>query len=753
MIPSFTEVLNVSITASWLVLAVAAMHLVLRKAPKRLHCALWSLVAVRLLLPFSIESPHSLIPSVQTVPESYLFAEGTPLGEPARLEIVENPALGEDVTVALDTTVDQVQLWDLRMSLVWLFGMGLMGIYAMYSYLHLRLRLRYAAPAGEGYYVCDDISMPFILGLLRPKIYLPSAMDSASVIHVLAHERAHLKRLDYVWKPLGYGLLTVHWFNPVMWLAYWLLCRDIELACDEQVIRDMDRASVRAYSEALVLCSAPGRWIAACPLAFGEVGVAGRVKAMLSYKKPGFWVLAMAVVASVFVTFSFLTDPAEAKPALDRICKEKDSRITVQTERDIHVMLYKDWLPEDVLNGYEHAFRPGEIPVYERENTTLSLMFARLSGTDLLLTFAFSYDLPASGTITLPFSVVDGEREWALNCTGVHDFVTDYPDAAYVAIYGKEAQFSVRLNMEVYKTAEDYVAFTLEGMNDLTYVSEDTDITPLMGAYYNVEKVLYSHPDYGYEESDVPEYLVGADLTLSSRVEGPEDEHWATVGTLGTLSPVDLDGGWFEALFRNEHWQSQDESAVNLRRMNQSAWRCDTDSTSPPVSHLLLHQKNGAVYMAVLAEQGSVLTQLFRLERGDACEETELLYRRYLMESEEEPPHPTLQLCSDRTFTYTESVFSSYLYYGSYTFSGRELVLKTSDDRYTWYFAQEEDRLIFDAERSDPMRFARIGQDYKDIPDGARFRLLETYASGAFSPTTSIDLDLPESYEVACMLE
>lgn len=310
---SFTDILNTSIAASWLVLAVAAARLVLKKAPKALHCALWALVAVRLLSPVSIESALSLIPSREVISGDYLVLEpgDREFSQPAELTIITNPVYEDRVTVEIEPTVDRVQHWDLAATIVWLTGVGAMGIYAFYSYLSLRLRVRMAARLQRNVYECDDIASPFILGLFRPRIYLPSDLDESTRAHVLAHENAHLKRLDHLWKPLGFGLLAVHWFNPMMWLGYCLLCRDIELACDEKVIKKLDKGAVRAYSEALVRCTVSHRSIALCPLAFGEVGVKDRIKAMTRYKKPGLILTVLALAVSIVIGVCFLTDPAE----------------------------------------------------------------------------------------------------------------------------------------------------------------------------------------------------------------------------------------------------------------------------------------------------------------------------------------------------------------------------------------------------------------------------------------------------------
>ena len=307
---SFLKLLNTSISASWLILVVIGLRFVLKKAPKSIHCLLWALVAVRLLMPFSIESPFSLQPSAQTVPEMYLTLEGETLQYGAVLEVVGNSLYPQSGTPQpAGASIDRVQVQDVFLSLGWAVGVGVLVLYALISYLRLRRRVGASVNLRENIWVCDYIDTPFILGLLRPRIYLPSTLEGKELVHVLSHERAHLKRKDHWWKPLGFALLTVYWFNPLIWLAYILLCRDIEMACDERVIRDLETEEKKSYSAALLNCSVKRHMIAACPLAFGEVGVKARVKSVLNYKKPAFWVVVIAVVISIAVAVCFLTDP------------------------------------------------------------------------------------------------------------------------------------------------------------------------------------------------------------------------------------------------------------------------------------------------------------------------------------------------------------------------------------------------------------------------------------------------------------
>lgn len=316
---SFSDILNVSITASWLVLAVLILRLLLKKAPKWTHVALWGLVAVRLLLPFSIKSIFSLIPSTQTVPSDILTYEGEQLSQPGRLDIVTNPVFSEDISIALPQTVDRVQQQTVDFTVIWLAGAAIMGLYAVLSYWRLHRKVRTAVLLEKGIYQSAAVPSPFVLGIIRPNIFLPFTMTQQDIPHVIAHERAHIRRKDHWWKPLGFFLLTIHWFNPVIWLAYILLCRDIELACDEKVIKELGTEQRADYSQALLNCSVRRHTIAACPLAFGEVSVKERVKSVLNYKKPAFWLIIVAVIACIAVAVCFLTDPPEKESARDRL--------------------------------------------------------------------------------------------------------------------------------------------------------------------------------------------------------------------------------------------------------------------------------------------------------------------------------------------------------------------------------------------------------------------------------------------------
>ena len=307
----FLKLLNLSISASWLVLAVLVLRLISKRSPKWVNVLLWGIVALRLVLPFSIESALSLIPSAETVSPAAVQFDPAPTitSGVSVIDNAVNPSLSEHFAAVPTASVTPLYVWTEIAGWVWLIGLGAMLLYALVSYLRLRRRVSVSLCVRENIYLCDAISSPFILGVVKPCIYLPSGLDEVQRQNVLSHEQAHLARRDHWWKPLGFALLAVYWFNPVLWLAYALLCRDIELACDERVIRTMDESAVKTYSTVLLACSMPRKAVITCPLAFGEVGVKERVKNALRYKKPAFWVVAASVAVCVVVAVCFLTNP------------------------------------------------------------------------------------------------------------------------------------------------------------------------------------------------------------------------------------------------------------------------------------------------------------------------------------------------------------------------------------------------------------------------------------------------------------
>jgi len=368
----FISLINMSIAAGWLILAVVVIRLLLKNAPRWISCVLWALVGIRLICPFSPESILSLIPSAETLPATSLYTDSPMIHSGiAILNSTVNPVISESLAPVPGASVNPVQVIASVAAVVWVVGVVGMLIYGTISVWKIKRAVRVSLPLArfinrttdgtgtvkvqiademlggavmedsaavtgravkadktvldrderkeksilikyrEKCRICDNIASPFILGIFRPMIYLPGSLTPEQMQQVLAHETAHLKRKDHWWKPLGFAILTLHWFNPLVWLAYVLLCRDIEMACDEKVVRTMETEEKRSYSKTLLECSVSRRMISACPLAFGEVGVKTRIRSVLNYKKPAFWVVVAALLACVVVAVCFLTNPVK----------------------------------------------------------------------------------------------------------------------------------------------------------------------------------------------------------------------------------------------------------------------------------------------------------------------------------------------------------------------------------------------------------------------------------------------------------
>lgn len=331
----FLKIINMSISASWLILAVLILRLVLKKAPKWVNVLLWGIVAVRLICPFSFESALSLIPSAETFPEKII--SGPSFDIQTGISPVDNRIndyLGdryfEGVTVHANNGNNIMTI----LTIVWIIGILLLVAYTIISYRRLHREIDTAVRYKDNIFQSENVKSPFVLGIIKPRIYLPFNMNGQDLEHVVAHEQAHIHRKDHWWKPLGFLLLTIHWFNPLMWLAYVLLCRDIELACDEKVIKELGNEQRADYMQALVACSVNRRMIAACPLAFGEVGVKERVKSVMNYKKPAFWVI-IAVIICVGVAVCFLTNPKQDRYTLRIVVPAGSQEEFVYTEEEV----------------------------------------------------------------------------------------------------------------------------------------------------------------------------------------------------------------------------------------------------------------------------------------------------------------------------------------------------------------------------------------------------------------------------------
>ena len=356
----FIKIFNLGVSAGWFVLAILVCRPLMRRVPRWINCLLWGIVGLRLCLPFSLESIFSLIPSAEPLPEDIMMTQTPAINSGVSvLNDAINPIISTSLAPTVGASVNPMQIVIAIASWIWIAGIALMLGYGIVSYITLRIKVRVSVKGTDGVYFCDEVDSPFILGVIRPRICVPSGMSGNALDHVLAHEKAHLRRGDHLWKPIGFAFLAFYWFNPLLWVAYALLCRDIEAACDEKVIKTMPAEAKKSYSEALLACSLHRKRIMACPLAFGEVGVKQRIKSVLNYKKPAFWVIIAALVVTLILSVCFLTVP-QGRPS---------EKLTIGSEWgylgevSIHFAVEKD----GAIRGYlDHNEKSYNITVHTR---------------------------------------------------------------------------------------------------------------------------------------------------------------------------------------------------------------------------------------------------------------------------------------------------------------------------------------------------------------------------------------------------
>lgn len=414
----FLTLFNRSLTACWLIAAVLALRLVFRKAPRWPRLLLWAVVGFR-LLPVSIPHPWSLVPSREVLPEEMLYSAAPHIesGIPA-VDAAVNPAFTGSLAPDPAASVNPLQVLTWLAGWVWLIGLAGMLLYAAVSWLRLKGRLRTAVRLRENIWQSDRVEAPFVLGVFRPRIYLPFSLPESALPSVIAHEQAHIARKDHWFKPLGFAFLAVYWFNPVIWLAYILFCRDMEAACDERVVQKLDPAGRADYSQALLACSLPRRRVAPCPLAFGEVGVKSRVKAVLRYKKPAAILLALLICSITVCLTCFAYDkPDESLQWAQKLQVEDVARIEL-------VALPQDADKQYKLLGEEEIGRAVELINQSRGR--------RLSRHEAL----------AGGGITFYVTTADGVTHTVANEGNAYLAIDGaYFDAGYDWLAGWEADW------------------------------------------------------------------------------------------------------------------------------------------------------------------------------------------------------------------------------------------------------------------------------------------------------------------------
>lgn len=594
----FLKLVNLSISASWLILAVLVLRVVLKKAPKWVMPLLWGVVALRLVCLFSIESALSLIPSAETIPSEIVTETREPvLYEQATLDIVTNPTLPSAAEVPVGVSRQQAQVDFNIYSVLWLAGMAALLVHALVSAGKLKRKLATAILLRDNIYESEFVDSPFVFGVVKPNIYLPMHMDEGTAAYVIAHEHAHLARRDHWWKVLGYLVLALHWFNPLVWVAYILFCRDIELACDEKVVKGLDGAARADYSQALLSCAAPKRAVAACPLAFGEGNIKTRVKSALHYKKPAFWVAAAAVLTVVIVAVCFLTNPRSERGSLvwaQKLNAADVASIELYVPAEGKARQYKKLGTEEMAQAVEliNSSRGTYIEKPETVYAGLPVWF--------LLTMDDG-TVHAVGSVVGHYLIIDGDT-----------FDADVENQAEWENYVLKGDSASPIDMA------DRLSYALYGMT--------TGVYTLGEAVFEDSVWETSYEETFANTKSTPELwlssALGTDMTgiLYGTVTAARGYSYR----FSEWEEINLTVSNFDWLFRSgsgEDWDGT--SAAKLRRENAHAWRGTRtgedvnaavpmaeirrqDELAPMDQWLLLQQKDGSLYLVMGYRSGGL---------------------------------------------------------------------------------------------------------------------------------------------------
>lgn len=668
----FLKLFNMSIAASFMILAIVVLRVFLKKLPKAIRPVLWALVGLRLICPFSLESALSLIPSAQTIPDAVLsepsFSVQTGFaGVDTRVNAELADRYFEGVTVPTNTGLHITQLF----AVIWLLGILAMAIYAIVSFVKLRRQTEESIQYADNIYLCDRIPAPFILGVFKPHIFLPSSMEEADMPYVLAHEKAHLKRRDHLWKPLGFALLSVYWFNPLIWVAYILLCRDIELACDEKVVKVMGAECKKPYAEALIRCSISQKRISACPVAFGETDVKNRIKSVLHYKKPAFWVCITAVLACIAVAVCFLTVPKGILLTELGQISDKPQSVTVITQGETYE------IPDRHIDAVRNFMN--EIYV-DRTPITRS----RSEERDKTNTVIFHFD---SGDICYHFNG---------DCTEL--WVDDTIKPSYT--------HRVKDPQAVRQFLQEYLW--------------NADSVPSSGVFLEITEADFSgakpYMEIKWVNPSEKDLMFGEDFSISRITENswepysfPENYGF---NAIGILLPANS--------FRVQRYNL---GVLDITQPGTYLFEseCTDNDSEIAAEERLDYPVRLAFQLAENADGKLVCTNV----TGDPYAD-----RTYVFHNSADWSEPKFTLSQHTNqFQFTYSAFSSYWPHGTYDLTDSTLTLRTDDGENVYVFHAQGSDFVFDAAQSSPIPQYKYSADADEmqspVPDGAVFTLLE----------------------------
>lgn len=702
----FIKLFNVSVTASFVVLAVILVRFIMKKSPKWIICILWGLVGLRLVFPFSIESVLSLIPSAETLPPDIMVTHTPEIhtGIPIINSSI-NPIFTESFKPNLATSANPMQIIIFIASIIWIVGIAVMLIYSAISYFYLRHKVSVSIKNSDNIYYCDNIKSPFILGLIIPKIYLPSNIQNDSYNYVLSHEKAHIKRLDHIWKPLSFLILSVYWYNPFLWVAYILFCQDIETACDQKVIKSMESEEIKGYSTALLNFSINRKLINACPLAFGEVGVKTRIKSILNYKKPAFWIIILTFVLAIAVAICFLTVPKNKPNTESSLPTAQNLTCFTPYRLDYNDGMFS-YVPS--IETFLCYCLDEDLNLYTIDNNNLATSLGKME------------------EITLDSKNFDSrlKQNFWLTKFSTTGFRHDNKRAFILKVDNKDEKDDEIYLLLEQENGDYYIAMGYYNMNLAEPKNEDKSIIrwifkvnpsenkntylQTQNSHTNGRVFYYKEPTYEYAQ---PEIVRSNDLEkaeLEKLIKKMKKLKWVDDSLTDRIS-FNFDGYLYYNGYKIFFGYEQ-----NVLFCNQ--------------------------YFANIKDN---LLEPLKILRKTAKENNFTKKEIYYYEKANEYSGFSTVLTLDyinNSFTFSTSSVSSYLPIGKFDFDGNILTCKTADGAYIYVFKKEGNNLYFNAKKSSTINLYDISNKGNLLPDKSVFRLVEkTEINGNIGTTTHYD--------------
>ena len=685
----FIHLFNMSLSASWVVIAVILLRLVFAKAPKYIRCIMWSFVGLRLIFPFSFKSILSLIPSTNTVTNEILYSPAPTVN--TGVDIFDrnvNPIISSSLAPNVGDSVNPMQVIAFIASIIWIAGIICMIIYSAISYFTVKYKVRGSIEQSKGIMLCDNIPSPFILGIIKPVIYIPTGLCDEDLSYVISHEKAHIKRLDYIWKPIGFLLLTIYWFNPLMWVSYIFLCRDIELACDEKVIKELGADIKKNYSQALINLSISKKFISACPLAFGEGSVNKRIKSILSYKKPTLWILIIAIISCIILGVCFLTDPID---------KNSDSYGISTIEKSCNY--------EGVSMIIENASLSEDMPYIE-----LNIY----NQTEQKISFGENFKLYKDGQ--------DLTKDYVSHLI-LHSISPSNKDRLKLYLTG------IELSDGVYRLEKPFTVGDSEKIYT-ALIEFQIKRAFFTGKTYYAQEIVYDNGSFSYNLSE--------DDILKKFSIDDKNGLWRGHSMFKQITLTKIN---FDNLTTTKTWK-EGFSAKTLRKQNKQAFKVETSSGN---LYYVLEQQNGEVYLANGYTTPNIIRYILKVSENEVIN-TSGISQTYYFNGSPDTIKPNLLIdYVSNTFIFNFSGFSSYVPMGNVYETNTGYRLDTQDGQNSYFFNFKGENLVFDAKHSSALpkyKYSADSEAVSPVPDGAVFEKENSEnVKHLWYDTTEFDID------------